>query len=208
MKKGFTLIAGLVCSTSLLAEPNWYFVAETGVAKSNVNRTDIDKMLVQQQLNAQTVNVDDSDSALALHFGYQVKPHFAVELGYMDLGERVADITGLVEDVNAFYQSTNSAYPEAGKGVSLALASSWALPYENLAITGRLGYFDWTGKYNGSSANGQQVSRDRVSGIDTWFGLSLDYRFESQWQASLNVKRVNLQRDDNNVFTLGLGYYF
>lgn len=208
MYKGMTALVSLFCSMNLVAASNWYLIAENGVANSNINRTDIDKMLVQQQLNARTTHIDDSDSALALHVGYQLKPHLALELGYMDLGERVVDITGVTEDVNAFYQSSQSAYPEAGRGVSIALASAWNMPYENWSLTGRLGYFDWSGKYNTSNGVGQSVSNNKISGLDTWFGLSLAYQFESQWQASINVKRVNLQRDDNNVVTLGLGYHF
>lgn len=207
MKKVVTLVMGVICSTQLHAAANWYVFAEAGVAKSNVDSTDIDKALVQQQLDARAVHVDDSDSAFALHLGYQLKPHFAVELGYMDLGERVVDITGKTEDVNAFYQSTSDIYPQGGKGLSLALASDWALPYENVSITGRVGLFDWRGHYDGTSL-GQRVSDSKISGIDTWFGASLNYQFEADWQASLNIKRVNLQHHDNTVFTLGLSYQF
>ena len=189
----------------------WYLMAELGVAKSQVTDVDLTRLLNQQNapstLSVNAINVDDSDTAWSLHAGYRFHPNLAVELGYMDLGNRSVDIRGRTTDLNQFYQQISSIHPEAGEGVSAAVAANFPVLIDNLSVTARLGYFDWDGGYR-TSAGQRGVGRSRVEGEDVWYGLSLNYQLNREISGLISYKRVNLERDDNNVVSIGVVYHF
>ena len=189
----------------------WYLVAELGVANSQVSDVDLTRLLNQQNnpstLSVNALRVDDSDTAWSLHAGYRFHQNLSVEFGYMDLGERSVDISGRTTDLNSFFQQVSAIHPEAGEGLSAAFAANFPVLIDNLSVTARLGYFDWDGGFCTNSGQ-QGVGRNEVEGEDVWYGLSLDYQFNQEISALISYKRVNLERDDNNVLSVGVVYHF
>ena len=188
-------------------ESAWYVQAELGKATSKVSSSDIDGLFNQQNIQASNANLDDDDFAWALHLGYELTEYVAVELGYMDLGERSLDIVGNTTDLEGFYQQVSKVYPEAGEGVSAALALTMPITEEDLSVTARLGYFDWRGDYRTRNI-AQVVGSDRPEGEDIWYGISGNYQLDESWSVSLNYKRVKLENHDNDVYTLGVNYHY
>lgn len=184
----------------------WYLGADIGFADTNVSQTDVDRFFQQSNLAANSIAVDDNDSTWSAFVGYQFNTYFALELGYLDLGERSVDFTGSSTDRDAFFDSVEHIYPQSAEGATINLVGSYPLT-ERLKLSGKLGYFDWRGNYRTNEGN-NQVGRDRISDQDLWYGVELNYRLADHWQAYGSFSRVKLSRDKNNVIALGIRYYF
>lgn len=184
----------------------WYIGADIGFAESKVNKTDIDRFFQQSGLDANSIDVDDNDTAWSAFLGYQFNSYLALELGYLDLGERSVDFTGRTTDRTRFFDNVEHIYPQSAEGASANVVLSYPLT-ETVKISGKLGYFDWQGDYR-TLETGNQVGDDRVSDQDFWYGAEINYRLASNWQLYGSFSRVKLTRDDNNRFALGLRYYF
>ncbi|REL28145.1 OmpA family protein [Thalassotalea euphylliae] len=184
----------------------WYLGADVGIAKTDVGRSDVERFFEQSQLDADVVDVDDQGNAWSAFIGYQFNTYFAIELGYLDLGDRSVDFTGQTADLDAFYDNVEHIYPQSAEGGTINVVASYPLS-ERFKVSGKLGYFDWRGDYQ-TRESGQGVGQDSVSDQDIWYGVELNYRVANNWQAYLGFSQVNLSRDDNEVFNLGIRYYF
>ena len=184
----------------------WYLGADVGIAKTDVGRREVERFFEQSQLDADVVDVDDQGNAWSAFVGYQFNTYFALELGYLDLGESSVDFTGQTADLDAFYDNVEHIYPQSAEGATINVVASYPLS-ERFKVSGKLGYFDWRGDYQ-TRESGQGVGQDSVSDHDIWYGVELNYRVANNWQAYLGFSQVNLSRDDNDVFNLGVRYYF
>jgi hypothetical protein len=184
----------------------WYIGAQLAYAQTDISQRNIDTFYDETGFAATSLNVDDSDLAFSLMGGYQFNTYWAIEGTYLDLGERSVDFTGSAEDLAAFYDNIEHVYPQSGDGLSIALVGSWPLS-EDIKLSGKLGYWRWEGDYITYDANGN-VGSDSIKGNDLWYGVELNYRLSERTQLYLTAERFSLDRDENNVFGLGVRYYF
>lgn len=187
-------------------QTGWYLGADAGIAESKVGKSDIDRFFQQSGLDANSIKVDDSDSSWSAFLGYQFNSYFALELGYLDLGERSVDFTGRSTDRARFFDNVEHIYPQSADGASANLVLSYPFT-ETFKISGKLGYFDWQGDYH-TLENSNQAGDDQASDQDLWYGAEINYRLANNWQLYASFSRIKLSRDDNNRFALGFRYYF
>ena len=184
----------------------WYIGGQLGHAQTDISQSDVNRFYQQTGVDANSVAINDSDLAFSVMAGYQFSTHWAIEGAYIDLGERSVDFTGRTEDLAAFYDNIEHVYPQSADGLSLAIVGSWPLS-NALKLSGKLGYWYWQGDYSTYDAQGN-VGSDSSRGNDLWFGTELNYRVDKRIQVYLTAERFSLDRDDNNVFGLGVRYYF
>lgn len=192
----------LQCDSQL----GWYVGGELGSAKTKVNKSDVDRFFRQSNIDASAISVDDSDMGWSAFAGYQFNTYLALEVGYLDLGERSVDLNGRSTDTAAFFDNVEHIYPQSAKGLKANVVGSYPLT-EDIKVSGKVGFFDWRGKYR-TYENTALRGSDKVSDTDFWYGLELNYRLNNNWQAYGSFSRVKLTRDKNNLFSLGLRYYF
>lgn len=183
-----------------------YIGGQLGAIQTDISQGDIDTFYNKASVEASSINIDNRDLAFSLMAGYQFSTYWAVEGAYIDLGKRSVDFTGSTEDLTAFYDNVEHVYPQSGIGLSLAVVGSWPLS-EDLKLSGKLGYWLWESDYTTYDVNGE-VGTDSIKGNDVWFGAELNYRLSQNTQIYLTAERFSLDRDDNNVFSLGIRYYF
>ena len=188
------------------SQVGWYLGGQLGYAKTDLSQSNVDTFYDDTGFEASSVNIDDNDLAFSLMAGYQFNTHWAIEGAYLDLGERSVDFTGRTQDLDAFYDNIEHVYPQSGDGLSIAVVGSWPLS-EDIKLSGKLGYWRWEGGYTTYDTNGN-VGSDSIKGNDLWFGAELNYRLSEQTQMYLTAERFSLDRDENNVFALGVRYYF
>ncbi|MBL4900779.1 MAG: OmpA family protein [Colwellia sp.] len=188
------------------SQVGWYIGGELGHAQTDISQSDIDTFYDKTGFDANSIDVDDSDLAFSLMAGYQFNTYWAVEGAYIDLGERRVDFTGRAEDLDDFYDNVEHVYPQSGDGLSIAVVGSWVIS-EDFKLSGKLGYWRWEGDYTTYDTNGG-VGSDSIKGNDLWFGAELNYRLSERMQVYLTAQRFSLDRDENNVFGLGVRYYF
>jgi OOP family OmpA-OmpF porin len=184
----------------------WYIGGQLAYAQTDINQSNVDGFYDKTGFEANSVDVDDNDLAFSLMAGYQFNTYWAIEGAYLDLGERSVDFNGSTEDLAAFYDNIEHVYPQSGDGLSIGVVGSWPLS-EDIKLSGKLGYWRWEGDYTTYDANGN-VGRDSIKGNDLWYGVELNYRLSERTQPYLTVERFSLDRDENNVFGLGVRYYF
>ena len=184
----------------------WYLGGQLGYTQTNINQSNVDTLYDETGFEAGSLHLDDSDLAYSLMAGYQFNINWALEGAYLDLGERSVDFTGSTIDVEAFYDNIEHVYPQSGDGLSIAVVGSWPLS-EKMKLSGKVGYWRWEGDYTTYDTNGD-VGSDNIKGNDVWIGAELNYRVSERTQLYLTAERFSLGRDENNVFGLGIRYYF
>jgi hypothetical protein len=165
---------------------------------------------------------DRSDTAGKFTVGYQFLPWLGAELAYTDAGEVKSEYRLIPKPL-----LNTGAVTAAGRyqvtGTSAALVATWPIG-DVFALAGRVGAVDARVKYDesGHDAGPQSYTFHRtVSNTDTFGGVSLVWRFSTQWSARLDYDRwfdvgdrYALDPDGNgrfkhlDVVTANLMYHF
>ena len=190
------------CDTHL----GWYLGGDLGYATTDRNNEELNQLFNDAGITANSVTIDNSDLSFSVFAGYQFSSYFAVEGGYLNLGERSVTFTGESTDVDNFYDNAEHIYPQSGSGFSAAIVGSLPIT-ESFKLSAKIGYFDWQGDYNTVEPVGN-VGSDSISGGDIWFGGELNYRVNDNFQAYLSAQHFELDRDKTTNFSLGIRYYF
>ena len=83
-------VVALTCTLAAAAhaETNFYVLGSAGVSRPSVNKSDINKLLESNTGTTVTSSsIDNTDVGYKLQAGYQLTKNFAVEGGYVDLGQ-------------------------------------------------------------------------------------------------------------------------
>lgn len=195
-------------SLNIQAESStWYLSADAGKSHSLVTKTDLDREIISKETQARVTDLDKRSDSWAWHLGYQVTAPFAVELGYLDVGNRQVTVSGQTTNQHEFYQKVAQIYPKSGSGVTFASSFNRLIWQDKLMAKFKFGYFFWQGSFESFSDN-KQLAIIEQSGKDEWLGVSLDYLVDHRHRVSVNYRRVKLNRQSNNLLTLGISYHF
>ncbi len=184
----------------------WYLGGQVGLATTDTSSADIDYFYQESELTASSVDIADSDFAASLFAGYQFSQYVALEVGYIDLGEREVTFVGESTDIDRFYDSIERIYPQSAKGLSAAAVASWSVT-DDIIVSGKFGYWRWKGDY-GTFENAAKVGKDSISGNDLWFGAELSYRLTQRSQVYFTAQRLKLDRSNNDLFGVGVRYFW
>ncbi|HEY6527428.1 MAG TPA: Ig-like domain-containing protein, partial [Cellvibrionaceae bacterium] len=119
---------------------------------------------------------DTDRSGWQLSLGTQLAEHWAVELGYLDLGEVNIDFSSALENSTATQSALQQHYPHASAGWTLAGAFVYELAPQ-VQLAARLGTYTWKGRVNISVPT---IAPAASSGTDLFAGLELNYAFTPQ----------------------------
>ena len=175
---GLAVILAIISSTAYAAEQSRFFV-EAGVGMSTVD-TGLD--------GVPGVSVDEEDVFFSIGAGYGFNKMFAIEGGYVDLGEVKAS--------------------EAATGYSASISADGfyfgpRLTFEispQLEAYGRVGVFAWDAE--GKDSDGFSASDD---GTDVYFGVGAAYKISDKVSIGAEWTRYAYEDDvdDFDVDTYG-----
>ena len=114
--------------------------------------------------------------------------------------------SGQTNDIAAYYDSAEHIYPQSADGLLVALVGSWPIA-EDWKLSGKIGYTDWEGQFVTYDAQGNQ-GNDSISDDSILLGAELNYRLGEQTQLFAGYQRIKFNRDTNDMWSLGLRYYF
>ncbi|WP_206483424.1 OmpA family protein [Thalassotalea sp. G2M2-11] len=184
----------------------WYVGASVGRADSSATVGKMNRRFGNNGIDAIATEVDDKDFAYDLTLGYSFDRNWSIEAGYKDLGEVLVRVTGNYYDENAFFDRVEHVHPESGKG--LFIAGNYHFYFsEDTALYGKIGLFDWQGKYVTSNV-GSSVGDDKLDGRELFYGLGLQHDLSSDWSLHAKWERFNFDNDKSNVLSLGITYRF
>jgi len=146
-------------------------------------------------LSGPGVSCDDKDSAWKILGGYQFNKHFAVELGYTDLGEVSASGGG----VNAAVEAT--AFEVVAVGI-LPLADKFSL-------YGKIGmYRGDTELTSNVGVNESETNNDMTFGFGVRFDFTKNLGVRAEWQKYQDLGGGNIGESDVDVISIGLIWKF
>ncbi|MGQ0800704.1 MAG: outer membrane beta-barrel protein [Pseudomarimonas sp.] len=129
---------------------------------------------------------DDEDFTLSVFGGYQFNRHFAVEGGYIDLGEIEPEAGGAALDAD-----------------SLQLAAVGFVPItEAFSLYGKAGLHRWDADTGLALINGED------SGTDPTYGFGAQYRFSERFALRADVSRFEMEDVDVDVAQLQARFDF
>jgi len=198
---GGLLIAGkpaVVNADESDLEP-FYLTSSLGYAYTDVDSGDIDRRFRDRGYDAQTLSTDGNRFAWSIGGGLRVTDRFAVEVGFIDLGD--VDVTFSSNPIN---RDISRVHPESGHGP--AVSALYRHPVsERFGVTGRVGMFFWEGEY-GTDQGNVQVSKADTDGEDVYFGLGLDYVYNREWSFRTEVQRFEFSRDPSHLVSVGVEF--
>lgn len=163
------LLLGLGAAAPASAE-TWYVGLRAGIAEAGISGGELGRELGERGHDV-TVDLDDRDVGGTLYAGYWLSPNAAIELGYLNLGEYDAHLSGDLSNGQAIADDAANIFQGSGDGVSAALRLR--IPVAGpLAVGARLGGYWWTSETEVRTPEGQYTADDDGFGILA--GLSLD----------------------------------
>ena len=181
----------------------WYLWVDTGLTKGSSSKSDLDKDFQSSGLNATTSSLDVTRMAGQFGLGYRFHSPWALEFGYVDLGEVSMSVTANSTDINQLYSGASKIHPLSGKGYLLAGQYHYAIN-ENTDIFARLGTWRWKSKY--TTLDGSKVGADSDRGHDLLFGFGGSMLLGDHISARLLIQRYTLDAEKIDFISLGITY--
>lgn len=202
----FALALALGLASGAALAEGWYAGVSAGQARydSDDAKQDLDATLASVGAGGISSSEDDTDTGYKLYVGYQLNPHFGVELGYVDLGEWSYDAS-----FTSPAPGTARGTAEV-RGVTLGLVGRVPVG-ERFAVLGRLGVIkpkldvDASVQSGGLSASGSETSRN----LRFNWGLGAQYDFTQtvgvrlEWERFDNLGNDDTGRGDVDLWSLG-----
>ncbi|WP_049762913.1 Ig-like domain-containing protein [Shewanella denitrificans] len=203
--KGKLLLAGLLSMAGVMqvqAAPSpWYLDASLSVSE-----TDKTQMELQQEVTAGTISgFDNSDTGVGLSLGYQVTPLLAFELGYLDLGEGSAQISGESLDAGQYHELMKLVSPVLPQGVTVG-ARFTLMEHQGWRFSVPVGVFIWESELH-SDSQGQRLTT-KLDDTDWYAGMRFDYALAQHWSMGLGINYYALAPNDVLSYQLSVRYQF
>ncbi|CAA0117948.1 outer membrane beta-barrel protein [Zhongshania aliphaticivorans] len=204
MKKVKVMIAAGVLaaySTASYAEQGaGYLIAQVLLADYDVSENEMRSILDDGSLSS--FAYDNEGEGFAFGLGYRFSNNFAVEGGYIDLGEVSGDGNS---DGTVFYAPGKVESSIETDGIFAGFLFSQALS-PGFSLTARLGFLSWDSEFSISdSVDGGSGNDD---GRDVYFGFGAAFNASSAFQITATFDRYQLDDVDVDVIGLGAKMYF
>lgn len=183
-----------------------YIGGTLGLAHSNPSLSEFNQALQTGNLNAKAIDKDSDRLAWRLNLGYELNNKWAIELGYLDLGEVDIKFEGSYSDSGIFFNTIKKIHPESGKGWELAGIYRQAI-LDRFSAFAKAGLFTWRGNYDASQFGATQ-GEHKTSGTNFLFGLGAGIRVFKNWQVDAQVERFELDSDSTYFASMSLKYHF
>ncbi len=212
---GMTLLtiavaAFLVSTPSETLAQDWYVAGGIGQSSADYSSDDLVGDLSARGWSINSPSVDDEDTAWKIIVGMSFNEFFAIETGYVDLGEATTRFGATIppNQVSSILNDTLAVHPSLGDGWILGGAARWPLPDSNFALTGRAGLFVWQADLEVEVVSGGsgRVEGD-AEGNEPYFGVGVEWQLAPDWSVTLDWDRYKLD-DWVDVPMLGVKFSF
>jgi hypothetical protein len=166
-----------------------------GDAKTRIDESDVHRQFQAQGIDSTVHSVDSERLAWAIGVGYELADRWALEAGYLDLGE-----VKLSFDTPQSETDLARVHPSSARGATLA--GLYNLPLgEYINAQARLGAFIWKSEYTTRRADAR-IDTDDDSGIDLLWGVALGYNVSRAGSVNLELQRIELEGEPTDVIGL------
>ncbi|HDS1197311.1 TPA: fibronectin type III domain-containing protein [Shewanella algae] len=196
------LLLLLAIGVSFNAQARWSVNLNLGYSHARLSESDINKALPAE---VKLTELDKDDFAWFVALNYQASDAWALQFGYLDLGETSLMLAGSTLDPQALQQSLANLGPQLASGVTAgAEYRFWRYHDWSFSLNG--GIFIWESDF--SSQWLQQELRYDDSGVDFYWGLGSQYQLSEQWAIRADYRRYMLDRNQVDGVFIGLEFFF
>ncbi|MGI2854485.1 Ig-like domain-containing protein [Shewanella algae] len=196
------LLLLLAIGVSFNAQARWSVNLNLGYSHARLSESDINQALPAE---VKLTELDKEDFAWSVALNYQANDAWALQFGYLDLGETSLMLAGSTLDPQALQQSLANLGPQLASGVT-AGAEYRFWRYHDWSFSLNSGIFIWESDF--SSQWQQQELRYDDSGVDFYWGLGGQYQLSEQWAIRADYRRYMLDRNQVDGVFLGLEFFF
>ncbi|MCE9780388.1 Ig-like domain-containing protein [Shewanella algae] len=196
------LLLLLAIGVSFNAQARWSVNLNLGYSHARLSESDINKALPAE---VKLTELDKDDFAWSVALNYQANDAWALQFGYLDLGETSLMLAGSTLDPQALQQSLANLGPQLASGVT-AGAEYLFWRYHDWSFSLNGGIFVWESDF--SSQWLQQELRYDNSGVDFYWGLGGQYQLSEQWAIRADYRRYMLDRNQVDGVFIGLEFFF
>ena len=185
----------LMSANEVEAQGNWYVGVSAGTTNLDYSEADLTADLASLGWIINNPKVDDSNTTWKVYAGFEVNDWFAVEAGYVDLGEVITQFGATIPptQIDALLSDTFSVHPYQGDGWMVAGVARYAFVPDQFSVVGRAGLFAWESKTTVrviSGGTGSVAGDD--SGTDAMFGVGVEWQINEQWALTADWERYKL----------------
>ncbi|GAB1146537.1 MAG: tandem-95 repeat protein [Shewanella algae] len=196
------LLLLLAIGVSFNAQARWSVNLNLGYSHARLSESDINQALPAE---IKLTELDKDDFAWSVALNYQASDAWALQFGYLDLGETSLMLAGSTLDPQALQQSLANLGPQLASGVTAgAEYRFWRYLDWSFSLNG--GIFVWESDF--SSQWLQQELRYDDSGVDFYWGLGSQYQLSEQWAIRADYRRYMLDRNQVDGVFIGLEFFF
>ncbi|MBO2597336.1 tandem-95 repeat protein [Shewanella algae] len=196
------LLLLLAIGVSFNAQARWSVNLNLGYSHARLSESDINQALPTE---VKLTELDKDDFAWSVALNYQANDAWALQFGYLDLGETSLMLAGSTLDPQALQQSLANLGPQLASGVTAgAEYRFWRYHDWSFSLNG--GIFIWESDF--SSQWLQQELRYDDSGVDFYWGLGGQYQLSEQWAIRADYRRYMLDRNQVDGVFIGLEFFF
>ena len=192
------------------AQQDWYVGAAFGESDANYSAADLTGDLASRGWTITDASTNDTDTAWKVYGGLEVTDYFAVELGFVELGEVGTRYSASIppNDIDSLLGDTFEVHPYLGKGWVAAGVFNWPFSNDQFAFLAKAGVFAWEADIDVwvDSGGTGSVSGDD-SGTDMMYGIGVEWRLDPNWSITAEWERYRLN-DWVDVPMIGLKWSF
>ncbi|HEY0940867.1 MAG TPA: outer membrane beta-barrel protein [Steroidobacter sp.] len=204
------------------AQPGFYVGGMYGQSEKQIDIAEFDTYAtttvfpaVQLTVDSMTSTLDDSDAGFGFFAGYRFNTHFAVEGGYLELGNVAyranasGNITGVPSDARLNVDTETS-------GMTVAALGIWPLSYR-WEVYGRVGALFSSNDFRVFYDDVEQRPRrlefsendvDMLAGIGTSFNFLEIYDLRLEFQRIFDAGDKTTGEADSDMISLGISVVF
>lgn len=205
--KGFVALIAMGISGLAVADLEVYAGGSIGSADASAKPGNIQSALVAKGYDITGVSVDSSDNGWRFLAGLRFTDMFAVELGYVDLGESTTKVDGNIIPTQTaqFNQDVANLLPVMPRGMTLAGVFRYQMPSnDRLSFAAKLGVID--------ADIERQIAGNAARGSDSvnaspYYGVSAGWDINDSWRTVAGVEIFNLA-DSTDYWSVGFEFRF
>ncbi len=182
-------------------QSDYYAGVTFGQSQFDVSASDIDRALADLGYATDT-DLDDTDLAFQAYVGYRFDGPFAVELGYVNLGQIESTIEATPTNNDLFLDDVADVHPVLGRGAQLQ-ARWFAWANERVEVSVGAGVWFWEGDMEAAAGTGERVEISR-DGIDPTVGIAATIGLKGRWDLRAAWDRYYLDDEAADAFLIGL----
>jgi hypothetical protein len=190
--------------------PGFYIKADLGAVANSINKDELDSQVAAAFANtgiAYNTSLSSTDAGFDFDAGFRVNNYFAVEAGYVHLGNIEYSITSSGQAADLVARTQGATFAAVG---SVPLGT-------DMSVNARLGgYHLWTSL--AAISPGQNATQSSGSGTNLLAGLGVTYALtprwglHADWTQYQNVKAISsgfqVDRVNLDLFSIGANYNF